>query len=337
MLRPSSRLALLAVLATGCAPAEFTSTDESTSGIGAGGAGTSGTGGAVTTGGTSAGGATTFGGAGDGGVTTGVGGNPMGGAPVGGMTGECVADGCTPQQQCALGPTGPACVCKPGLSGPNCEYAIKSCAALPAGSPSGVYFIDPDGAAITADDLKPFEASCDMESVGGGWTLVLNYVHKADTNPDVAPRVKFLPTLWGDKLGEDGTADPQAWARSWGHAAPALFSKLAPNELRFYGITSAHERVLHFTTDDAGCMGYFATGVGTCIGVASRHTAVNTGPSAQWHTAFLPKIASGAFTGQGERAMTEIPFYLLRTNHWAIRGEGRRWEVDNTPDRKSVV
>nr|VFK77929.1 MAG: Fibrinogen beta and gamma chains, C-terminal globular domain [Candidatus Kentron sp. SD] len=47
----------------------------------------------------------------------------------------------------------------------------SSCKAIKEGNPlvtSGVYTIDPDG----MDSIDPLEVFCDMETDGGGWTLV---------------------------------------------------------------------------------------------------------------------------------------------------------------------
>lgn len=55
----------------------------------------------------------------------------------------------------------------------GCTYA--RCAQVPAGAPSGIYAIDPDG----TGPVVPFDVYCDMATEDGGWTLVASVVNFA--------------------------------------------------------------------------------------------------------------------------------------------------------------
>jgi hypothetical protein len=183
--------------------------------------------------------------------------------------------------------------------------------------PSGDYVIDPDGAAPSA----AFTASCDMETDDGGWTLALNYVHRGGTNPELDVRSADLPLRGSAVLGDDDSA-----TASWGHASSALMAQLDPRELRFFGRTSGHDRVMHFATSNASCLSYFVGGVGNCQGLSADYRGL------AGHTTIAPGIAADGFVGQGDVAMTEFPFYQSGAYHWGIRGFGFRWELDDFAD-----
>jgi hypothetical protein len=192
-----------------------------------------------------------------------------------------------------------------------------SCADLlarNAGLASGTYSIDPDGAGTA---FSAMDAYCDNDTDGGGWTLVLNYVHKDGTNPNVVERTT-LPVVAGSKLGDDESAS----ASAWGHASLALVSALAPKDLRFYGATSAHARIVNFKTSGAACIAYAKTGAGSCMGIETSFTPL------AGHTAQLPAQADAWMSDKGALALTTFPFYKTSTVHWSIKGGGARWEVD---------
>jgi hypothetical protein len=149
----------------------------------------------------------------------------------------------------------------------------------------------------------------------------LNYLHLGNTNPVLTEKTNALPLLGSTTLG----VDEQGNATTWGHTTPAYLTKFPFTELRFYGKTSGHARVIHFKTSHAATVSYFKTGTGNMVGISSNFTAL-TG-----HTAYLPGSTAHYFSDQGNSAMTTFPIYLVSTYHWGIRG-GSRWEVDDFPN-----
>ncbi|GAA4352150.1 hypothetical protein GCM10023185_11540 [Hymenobacter saemangeumensis] len=181
---------------------------------------------------------------------------------------------------------------------------------------TGVYWFTISG--------NTFQGYVDATTDGGGWVEILNYVHQGGTNPALNVRTTSLPLQTAAGLGtnEGGTA-------AWGHAAPSLVNSLNPQELRFYGQTSAHGRVIHFKTSHAPTLSYFRTGTGNTQGINNSFTAL------PGHTANIPAQAVDFWTNQGNLAMTNFPFWLSSTYHWGIQGGGNRWEVDDYPNNFS--
>jgi hypothetical protein len=187
-------------------------------------------------------------------------------------------------------------------------------------APSGIYTIDPDG----NGPLPATNCQCDMTTDGGGWTLVLNYNHLENTNPALKVCTDSLPLQGQTSLGID-----ESNTKYWGHAGTVLMTALPFDEVRFYGYTTDHDRVIDFKTSHAGTISYFKTGVGSTDGISTDFT-----PLAD-HSAFLPAAINMTVSNMGDYAMTAYPLWTGSTYHWYLGGEDpvciRRWEVDNYP------
>jgi len=197
---------------------------------------------------------------------------------------------------------------------------LKSCNEILSYFPlatSGVYTIDPDG----SGSLPSTSCYCDMSTDGGGWTLVLNYLHKATTNPVLSVKTNSLPLLGATTLGLDESTS----STTWGHISNSYLNSFTFTQIRFYAKTSAHSRIIHFKTSHSNTINYFKSGSGSMTGISSSFTSL-TG-----HSAYLPNSATSFFSEQGNNAMTNFPFWLGGTYHWGIRGLDYRWEVDDFP------
>lgn len=195
--------------------------------------------------------------------------------------------------------------------------SCKEILGLGLASADGVYNIDPDQTGTAFSTMK---AQCDMTTDGGGWTLILNYLHSAGTTPIYIIKNTSLPLIGSYTLGTNEGGD----ANFWGNAGLALQTALNSTEYRFYGITSNHSRVMHFKTSHVGSLTYFKTGTGSANGIQSSFTAL------AGHTTFLPAQANLFSSGNPPGAeLVYFPFYRGNTYHWGIGATIGRWEVDD--------
>jgi hypothetical protein len=199
----------------------------------------------------------------------------------------------------------------------------RNCSEIHLANPlwqNGIYIIDPD----RNGPLPAMNCYCDMNTDGGGWTLVLNYNHLLNTNPELKIFTDSLPMQGQTSVGFDETNTIY-----WGHADTAIMRALDFDEVRFYGISSGHGRVIDFKTSHAGTINYFKTGIGSTEGISSDFTPLSG------HTAYLPAAINLSVYNQGNYAMTNYPLWTGSTYHWYLRGVDpvciERWEVDDYP------
>jgi len=179
--------------------------------------------------------------------------------------------------------------------------------------PSGTYYFSFNG--------STFQGELDNDTDGGGWLMILNYVHQASDNPGLIVRNTDLPLLGTSTLGTS-----EAGSGTWGHFGNALAADMDFDEMRFYAQTSRDlGDLIDFTTDFPKVLSYVKTGVGDFTGI---NNPVNYTLGTN-HTASIPQNAPNVWGNQGDLALTNFPFWRSGQAHWGIRGGGNRWEVDD--------
>ena len=162
--------------------------------------------------------------------------------------------------------------------------------------PSGTYYFNFNG--------STFQGELDNDTDGGGWLMILNYVHVAGDNSALTVRNTDLPLLGSSTLG-----DNEAGTANWGHMGNALAAAIDFEEVRFYGATTGHSRIIDFKTNYQRVLDYLKTGVGSFAGI---HNAPNFATLAN-HTATIPAQAFNVFTDQGDLALTNFSILEIRS------------------------
>lgn len=193
---------------------------------------------------------------------------------------------------------------------------------------SGVYWIKWNGS-------DPIKVWCEMSLAGGGWMMILNYVHLGGTNPNLLVRTDSLPLMGSEyTLGVDESSSTGSDG-TWGHASNAMANLNNWSEYMFYGKTSGHNRIIHFRGNNTNIVSYMKTGSGAMVPhYADSTTNFNETLRVNSSIPLFVNNDRNGFSNQGNLAMTEFPIYGESTignprAHWGIKGLGSRWEVDD--------
>ncbi len=170
------------------------------------------------------------------------------------------------------------------------------------------------------------EVTCDMQTDGGGWMLLANYLHKKATPGGPTPLGRGLFPLENHRsLGSD-----EVGTRAWGHISLATHVDLSYKELRFRCETTAHSRLVDFSLFSEKCLAYFKTGKGACTeGPASTAMLRAESRALSNSNSMLPGVADRGWADQGDNALTNYPFFADYKSHWSIGSVPSRFECDD--------
>ncbi len=200
----------------------------------------------------------------------------------------------------------PLVACTPGS---RLACPVRSLAELRSAA-TGTYWIDVGAG--------PHRVSIDSAE-GGGWALVLQYVRSAGTLPErdvIAPGEDWPASTPTALAGGESVRSAR-----WGHVSRAVAASLGATELRFFGATTGHARIVHFATP-VGLDGW-REGRNTFAGVETRHTLLGG------HTGRLPASSYVYAYGMGDEVLTDFPL-VGATESWGV-GSAGRWEMDDLP------
>lgn len=194
------------------------------------------------------------------------------------------------------------------------------------GAPSGSYWINWGGTA--------YKIHCEMELEGGGWMMVMNYVKGRGNNPNLLVRTSSFPQLGTENTLTTNESGSTGTDGTWGHISNSLAAQYNWNEYMFYGRTTFHGRVVHWVGSHQEIIRYIKTGSGSMVPYYGDEDFNRN--ASLYNNATIPLFVTGqsGFSNQGDSAMTNFPIYGNSTignprAHWATRGLGDRWEMDD--------
>jgi hypothetical protein len=173
----------------------------------------------------------------------------------------------------------------------------------------------------------------------GTWICVLNYEHYAGNDPSVTPGNTFPQLPNGRTTASDVKSSGSNGELRHVDNIDQYYNNWGVDAVRLEATTTNHSRKIHFFSTDQGIIDAIVkTEQG---GETSVSDFTGSGTTLyDDHTANLPGTASSNTSSNSNRIFGyEFPIYNGGQQHWALSGNGSRWEVDDYPsdDSNSTV
>jgi hypothetical protein len=196
-------------------------------------------------------------------------------------------------------------------------------------SPDGTIDVERSTDGFGASTLNGKTVAYEQDQYGT-WVCVLNYEHYGGTNPTVSPGSEF-PQLPNGLA----TASDVESSRSNGELRHVdnidQYGAFEVDAVRLEATTTNHSRKIHFFTTDQTVIDATFTEQSD----ETDYTDFQGSPTALYddHTANLPAAAgNGDADRRSDRLFgSAFPFFNGGRYHWAVKGTGNRWAVDDYP------
>jgi len=169
----------------------------------------------------------------------------------------------------------------------------------------------------------------------GTWVAVMNYEHYQNNDPSVTPGSTF-PQLPNGKTnssdvqssGSNGELKHVDKINQYGNTWDNV------DAVRLEATTENHSRKIHYFTENQNVIDAVVQTQNSGEAGASDLKDQTTFYSD--HNANLPDAGNNQTSSNSDRIFGyEFPMYLGGTHHWALSGNGNRWEVDDYPNDDS--